>query len=37
MDLLLIYAPANRRRMLVLASVLIAGIAVVDWWATHYI
>jgi two-component system, LuxR family, sensor kinase FixL len=23
--------------MLVLASVLIAGIAVVDWWATHYI
>jgi two-component system, LuxR family, sensor kinase FixL len=37
MDLLSIYAPANRNRMLVLASLLIAGIAVVDWWATHYI
>ena len=37
MDLLSIYAPANRQRMLVLASVLTAAIAVVDWWATHYI
>jgi two-component system, LuxR family, sensor kinase FixL len=37
MDLLSIYAPANRNRMLVLAGLLIAGIAVVDWWATHYI
>jgi two-component system, LuxR family, sensor kinase FixL len=37
MDLLSIYAPANRHRMLVVASLLIAGIAVVDWWATHYI
>jgi len=37
MDLLSIYAPANRNRMLVVASVLMAGIAVVDWWATHYI
>ena len=37
MDLLSIYAPANRKRMLVVASLLIAGIAVVDWWATHYI
>jgi len=37
MDLLSIYAPANRKRMLVVATLLIAGIAVVDWWATHYI
>jgi two-component system, LuxR family, sensor kinase FixL len=37
MNLLSIYAPSNRVRMLVLASVLTAGIAVVDWWATHYI
>ena len=37
MDMLSIYAPANRTRMLVLASCLTAGIAVVDWWATHYI
>ncbi len=37
MDLLSIYAPANRNRMLVLAGLLIAGIAVIDWWATHYI
>jgi two-component system, LuxR family, sensor kinase FixL len=37
MDLLSIYAPANRVRMLVLAALLIAAIAVVDWWATHYI
>lgn len=37
MDLLSIYAPANRAKMLALASFLIAGIAVVDWWATHYI
>jgi two-component system, LuxR family, sensor kinase FixL len=37
MNLLSIYAPANRNRMLIIASVLIAGIAVVDWWATHYI
>jgi two-component system, LuxR family, sensor kinase FixL len=37
MDLLSIYAPANRAKMLALASFLIAAIAVVDWWATHYI
>jgi len=37
MDLLSIYAPANRKRMLLVASVLIGGIAGVDWWATHYI
>jgi two-component system, LuxR family, sensor kinase FixL len=37
MDLLSIYAPANRTKMLALASFLTAGIAVVDWWATHYI
>ena len=37
MDLLSIYAPANRVRMLVLATLLTAGVAVVDWWATHYI
>ena len=36
-DLLSIYAPANRTRMLVIAYVLIAAIAAVDWWATHYI
>jgi len=37
MDLLSIYAPANRSRMLVVAGFLTAAIAVVDWWATHYI
>jgi two-component system, LuxR family, sensor kinase FixL len=37
MDLLSIYAPANRAKMLALASFLIAAIAAVDWWATHYI
>jgi PAS domain S-box-containing protein len=37
MDLLSIYASANRTRMLVIAGSLIAAIAVVDWWATHYI
>ncbi len=36
-DLLSIYTPANRTRMLVVASLLTAVIAVVDWWATHYI
>jgi len=36
-DLLSIYAPGNRTRMLVVASLLIAAIAAVDWWATHYI
>lgn len=37
MELLSIYAPANRTRMLVVTSVLTAGIALIDWWATHYI
>jgi two-component system, LuxR family, sensor kinase FixL len=37
MDLLSIYAPAKRTRMLVVAGFTIAAIAVVDWWATHYI
>jgi two-component system, LuxR family, sensor kinase FixL len=37
MDLLSIYAPANRTRMLVIASFLTAAIAFVDWWAIHYI
>lgn len=37
MNLLSIYAPENRARMLVVAGVLTAAIAVVDWWATHYI
>ena len=37
MDLLSIYAPENRTRMLVVAGLLTAAIAVVDWWATHYI
>jgi two-component system sensor kinase FixL len=36
-DLLSVYAPANRMRMLVVASFLTAAIAAVDWWATHYI
>jgi len=36
-DLLSIYAPVNRTRMLVVAYILIAAIAAVDWWATHYI
>jgi two-component system, LuxR family, sensor kinase FixL len=36
-DLLSIYAPANRTKMLGLSALLIAGIAVIDWWATHYI
>ena len=36
-DLLSIYAPANRTRMLVVATVLTVAIAAVDWWATHYI
>ena len=37
MDLLSIYAPENRRRMLAVAGLLTAAIAVVDWWADHYI
>jgi PAS domain S-box-containing protein len=36
-DLLSVYAPANRTKMLVVASFLTAAIAMVDWWATHYI
>ena len=36
-DLLSIYAPANRTRMLIVATFLTAAIAAVDWWATHYI
>jgi two-component system, LuxR family, sensor kinase FixL len=36
-DLLFIYAPENRRRMVAVAVLLIALIAVIDWWATHYI
>jgi two-component system, LuxR family, sensor kinase FixL len=36
-DLLSIYTPKNRARMLVFAYFLIAAIAAVDWWATHYI
>jgi len=36
-DLLSIYAPAIRTRMLVIAGFLIAGIAAVDWWVPHYI
>ncbi len=36
-DLWSIYAPGNRTRMLLLAGFSIAAIAVVDWWATHYI
>jgi two-component system, LuxR family, sensor kinase FixL len=36
-DLLSVYAPVNRTRMLVIASLLIAAIAAVDWWVPHYI
>jgi two-component system sensor kinase FixL len=36
-DLLSVYAPANRMRMLVVASFLTTAIAAVDWWATYYI
>ena len=36
-DLLSIYAPATRTRMLVIAGLLIAVIAAVDWWVPHYI
>jgi len=36
-DLLSIYAPVNRTRMLVIACLLIAAIAAVDWWVPHYI
>jgi len=36
-DLLSIYTPVHRNRMLVIAYALIAAIAAVDWWATHYI
>ena len=36
-DLLSIFAPVNRTRMLTIAALLIAVIAAVDWWATHYI
>lgn len=37
MDLLSIYTAGNRTKMLLLATFLTAAIAVVDWWATHYI
>ena len=36
-DLLTIYAPANRSRMLFVSAVLIVAIAAVDWAATRYI
>ena len=36
-DPLSIYAPANRTRMLGIASLLVAAIAAVDWWVPHYI
>jgi two-component system, LuxR family, sensor kinase FixL len=36
-DLLSVYAPANRTRMLMIAALLTAAIAVIDWWATHFI
>ncbi len=36
-DLLSIYAPGNRSRMLFIAAVLILSIAAVDWAATRYI
>ena len=36
-DLLSIYAAGVRTRMLVIACLLIAAIAAVDWWVPHYI
>ena len=36
-DLLTIYAPTNRSRMLFVSAVLIVAIAAVDWAATRYI
>jgi len=36
-DLLTIYAPANRSRMLFVSAMLIVAIAAVDWAATRYI
>jgi len=36
-DLLTIYAPANRSRMLFVSGLLIVAIAAVDWAATRYI
>jgi two-component system, LuxR family, sensor kinase FixL len=36
-DLSFIYTAENRRSMVTIAVLLIALIAVVDWWATHYI
>lgn len=36
-DLLSIYAPANRTRLIVVAGLLISGIAVVDWATKPYI
>lgn len=36
-DLVAIYAPKNRRRMVIAGALLIVVIAAVDWWATHYI
>jgi two-component system, LuxR family, sensor kinase FixL len=36
-DLLSIYVAANRTKMIAVATFLIAAIATIDWWATHYI
>jgi hypothetical protein len=36
-DLWFIYAAENRRRMVTVAGLLIALLAVVAWWATHQI
>jgi PAS domain S-box-containing protein len=32
-----IYTPANRRRLLILAGVIVAVVAVIDWWTKPYI
>jgi two-component system, LuxR family, sensor kinase FixL len=36
-DLLSIYAPVIRARMLAIASLFIGAIAAVDWWVPHYV
>lgn len=36
-DPLAIFAPSNRKKVLVVAGVLAAAIALVDWWTTPYV
>jgi PAS domain S-box-containing protein len=32
-----IYSPANRRRLLIVAALMVAAVAVIDWWTKPYI